>query len=102
MLHVILSTRSASSLCGLFPILLTFNAHVCHTGLGFLSRKNDRGHMTHQILVDYGQRPPGGEGYLRILEFLPDGNTVHVKSYSPLYDKYLRDAANQFTFQLDL
>jgi len=79
---------------------LTLNGHVCHTGLGFLSSKNDQGHMTHQMLVDYQQRQLGGEGYLRILEFLPDGKTVHVKSYSPLYDKYLRDAANQFTFQL--
>ena len=80
---------------------LTLNGHVCHSGLGFLSSKNDRGQMTHQMLVDYQQRPLGGEGYLRILEFLPDGKTVQVKSYSPLYDKYLRDAGNQFTFQLD-
>ena len=53
------------------------------------------------MLVDYQRRRLGGEGYLRILEFLPDGKTVHVKSYSPLYDKYLRDGGNQFTFQLD-
>ena len=79
---------------------LTLNGHVCHTGLGFLSSKNDQGHMTHQMLVDYQQRPLGGEGYLRILEFLPDGRTVQVKSYSPLHDKYLRDAGNQFRFQL--
>ena len=80
---------------------LTLNGHVCHSGLGFLSSKNDRGQMTHQMLVDYQQRPLGGEGYLRILEFLPDGKTVQVKSYSPFYDKYLRDAGNQFTFRLD-
>ncbi len=78
---------------------LTLNGHVCHTGLGFLSSKNDHGHMTHQMLVDYQQRQLGGEGYLRILEFLPDGKTVHVKSYSPLYDKYLQDAAQPVHLQ---
>jgi hypothetical protein len=79
----------------------TFNGHVCHSGLGLLTSKNDQGKMVHQMLVDYQVRPLGGEGYLRILEFLPDGKTVHVKSYSPLYDKYLKDARNQFSLTLD-
>jgi hypothetical protein len=43
----------------------------------------------------------GGEGFLRILEFPPDGKTVRVKTYSPLYDKYLQDRSQQFSFQLD-
>jgi hypothetical protein len=80
---------------------LTLNGHVCHTGLGFLSSKNDAGKTTHQMLVDYQMRQLGGESYLRILEFLPDGKTVHAKSYSPLYDKYLEDPADQFRFELD-
>ena len=42
----------------------------------------------------------GNDSYLRILEFLPDGKTVHVKSYSPLYDSYLQDEGNQFSFEL--
>ena len=81
----------------------TFNGHVCHTPncTGFLASKNDGGKTTFQMLVDYQARPLGGEGYLRILEFLPDGKTVRVKSYSPLFDKYIDDAANQFSFELD-
>jgi hypothetical protein len=81
--------------------VLTLNGHVCGRGLGFLSSKNDRGHWTHQMLVDYQVRQLGGEGYLRMLEFLPDGKTVRVRSYSPLYDRYLEDADNQFSFQFD-
>jgi hypothetical protein len=81
--------------------VLTFNGHVLNSGLGFLASKNDRGNVVHQMLANYQMRDLGGEGYLRILEFLPDGKTVHVKSYSPLYDKYLDDAANQFSFELD-
>jgi len=80
---------------------LTLNGHVCGSGLGFLASKNDAGKTTYQMLVDYQVRPIGGEGYLRILEFSPDGKTVQVKSYSPLYDQYLTDGANQFTFTLD-
>jgi hypothetical protein len=52
------------------------------------------------MLVNYQMRQLGGEGYLRLIEFLPDGKTVHVKSYSPLYDSYLQDAGNQFNFEL--
>jgi hypothetical protein len=81
--------------------VLTFNGHVLNSGLGFLAGKNDRGNVVHQMLVNYQMRELGGEAYLRILEFLPDGKTVHVKSYSPLYDKYLDDDANRFSFELD-
>ena len=81
--------------------VLTFNGHVLNGGLGFLASKNDRGAVVHQMLVNYQMRALGGEGYLRILEFLPDGKTVHALSYSPLYDKYLEDAGNQFSFELD-
>ena len=48
---------------------LTFNGHVCHTGLGFLSSKNDCGHMTHQMLVDYEQRQLGGAYFLHEYSF---------------------------------
>ncbi len=81
-------------------VVLTLNGHVCHSGVGFLSSKNDEGEAVHQMLVDYQSRPLGGDGYLRILEFLPDRKTVRVKSYSPLWDKYLEDANNQFSFEL--
>ena len=79
---------------------LVFNGHVGSHGLGFLASKNDRGNRVIKCWSTTNHAL-GGEGYLRILEFLPDGKTVHVKSYSPLYDKYLDDAANQFSFELD-
>jgi Calcineurin-like phosphoesterase len=80
---------------------LVFCGHVSIHGYSFLVSKNDRGNRVYQMLADYQSRQLGGEAYLRILEFLPDGKTVHVKSYSPLYDKYLNDAGNQFSFELD-
>jgi hypothetical protein len=80
---------------------LVFCGHVSIHGYGFLVSKNDRGKRVYQMMADYQSRPLGGEAYLRILEFLPDGKTVHVLSYSPLRDKYLSDAGNQFSFELD-
>jgi hypothetical protein len=80
---------------------MTFNGHVLNSGVGFLASKNDRGKTVYQMLVNYQFRKFGGEGYLRILEFLPDGKTVHVRSYSPLYDDYLQEPEQQFSFKLD-
>jgi hypothetical protein len=78
-----------------------FCGHVGAVGPGLLSSKNERGATVQQMLVDYQSRKLGGEGYLRILEFLPDGKTVHVKSYSPFYDAYLDSEDNQFSFELN-
>ena len=70
-------------------------------GRGFLTSVNDKEKKTHQMLVDYQSGQIGGGGFLRILEFQPDGKTVQAKSYSPLYDVYIRDPGSQFRFELD-
>ena len=79
---------------------LVFCGHTAARGTGLLASENDHGQTTQQMVVDYQSRQLGGEGYLRILEFLPDGKTVQVKSYSPLYDAYLSDPDNQFRFEI--
>jgi hypothetical protein len=38
---------------------------------------------------------------MRLVDILPDGKTVRVSSYSPLYDSYLTDADQTYTFTLD-
>lgn len=51
----------------------------------------------------------GGDGWLRILEFEPDGHTIGVRTFSPLFavskitcDKAWRTASyDQFTIDLD-
>jgi len=32
-----------------------------------------------------GKYGNGGDGWLRILEFMPDGKTIKVKTYSPFF-----------------
>jgi 3',5'-cyclic AMP phosphodiesterase CpdA len=80
---------------------LVLNGHVLGDGTGYLASKNDAGSTVHQILANYQMRELGGEGYLRLLEFRPDGRTVRVKSYSPLHDRYLLDPDQHFGLELD-
>lgn len=40
----------------------------------------------HTLLADYQARTNGGNGWLRILEFVPPENKINVKTYSPWLD----------------
>jgi hypothetical protein len=64
-------------------------------------RKNAvNGKLIHEMAVDVHGFPDGGGGYLRLMEFLPDGQTVQVKTYSPYLNHYLTDEEHQFTLTL--
>lgn len=52
--------------------------------------KNSAGHTVHQMMFNVqtlggGWNGNGGDGWLRILEFKPDGKTISVNTYSPLF-----------------
>lgn len=52
--------------------------------------KNAAGRDVHQMMFNVqtlggGWEGNGGDGWLRILEFCPDGKTIKVKTYSPLF-----------------
>jgi hypothetical protein len=83
------------------PFILVLNGHALGDGTGYLVSTTDAGTLCHQMLSNYQMKHLGGAGYLRLLEFLPDRNTVRVHSYSPLYDRYLWDADQAFSFTLD-
>ena len=72
--------------------VMTFNGHVLGDGTGYLASVTDKGNTCHQMLSNYQFRNLGGEGYMRLLEFLEDGRTVKVYTYSPLYDSFLTEA----------
>ncbi len=80
----------------------TFNGHVLGDGTGFRIDNNDAGKPVAQMLANYQMRNLGGEGYLRILEFQPDGKTVKVTSYSPIYNNFLNTADQEFQFEVPL
>ena len=49
--------------------------------------KNAAGRDVHQMMfnVQYLGGGNGGDGWLRLLEFLPDGKTIKASTYSPLF-----------------
>ena len=50
------------------------------------SAGKDVSQMTFNVqYVGGGPEGNGGDGWLRILEFMPDGKTIKVRTYSPLF-----------------
>lgn len=80
---------------------IVMNGHVLGDGVAYLASTTDTGTTCHQMLSNYQTRDMGGEAYLRLLEFLPDGRTVRVVTYSPLYDEILDEPEQNFTIALD-
>ena len=50
----------------------------------------------YQLLSDYQGRPNGGDGWLRIMEFVPSENKIYVRTYSPYLNQYETDSDSQF------
>lgn len=94
-------------------IELVLCGHI--SGEGYRMDKNKSGKPVHQILFDAqsmggGHREGnGGDGWLRILEFYPDGKTVKVKTFSPLFGisptsrphAWKKDARNEYIIRFD-
>jgi hypothetical protein len=83
-------------------IFLVLCGHELFNGTGYLRSVGDHGQQVHQILANYQgnvqpERPYFGGGYLRLMQFHPDGN-VQVKSYSPWLNQWLTSPDQQFGF----
>jgi hypothetical protein len=69
---------------------LGFDMVLCgHVGgdmVDYLTSETARGNTCHQLLFNAQFLPEGGQGWLRLLEFLPDGETLRVRTYSPYFD----------------
>ena len=73
-----------------------------HVGIaGYLKSKGINGNTVHQLVVDYQDIANGGNAWLRLLQFLPDGKTVRVRDYTPLLDETSRSRECAFEFALD-
>jgi predicted phosphodiesterase len=77
--------------------ILTLNGHVLGDGLGRVTTATPGGRAINQLLVNFQMRPKGGDGWLRLLEFRPDGKTVQVYDYSPTRGERNESKQNQFT-----
>lgn len=100
-------------------IRLVIAGHVCRINnwnyaVGFSVDKNSSGKKVSQMVfntqaIGGGFSGNGGDGWLRILEFLPDGKSIKASTFSPFFYSspstqflaWKKDARNEFTFTLD-
>ena len=74
--------------------------------VGYLCSPGEAGNRVHQMLFNAQRSGDAGDGWLRLLEFQPDGRTVVVKTFSPYREAkglscWRTDADDHFNFQLD-
>lgn len=81
-------------------IFLVVSGHVL--GVGLQTSINDDGGKVLEMLTDYQGLPNGGDGWLRSLQFVPGENKIHVKTYSPVLDKYNKDAKETFSLDYEM
>lgn len=100
-------------------IRMVFSGHIGSPDnvlghLGFREDRNAAGKKVTQMTFNAqalggGWHGNGGDGWLRILEFLPDGKRVKVKTFSPLFAispatrhmAWRTDAYDEFEFSID-
>lgn len=80
--------------------VLTLNGHVLGDGLGRTRTTTPAGRDVHQVLVNFQMKPRGGDGWLRLLEFQPDGQHVQTYDYSPTRNQRNASPDNQFLMKL--
>jgi hypothetical protein len=73
---------------------------VLEDGAGHVESRGDHGNTVHQLMANYQNRFEGGEGYMRLIEFLPDGQTIKVRSFSPSTNKLKIAGDQQFELKL--
>jgi hypothetical protein len=60
------------------------------------------GNTVYSLLADFSWRPSGGNGWLRIHEFVPASNVINVKTYSPYIDQYETNGDSQFSLNYNM
>ncbi len=81
-------------------LILMLAGHVAGEG-----RRTDvfGGNTVHTLMADYQSGyTNGGNGYLRIMQFLPAQNLLSVKTYSPYSNTSFTGSTSQFTLPVNL
>ena len=81
-------------------VVLVLSGHVLGDGAGRVTSKTQKGSLVHQVLANYQMLAEGGQGWLRLMEFLPDGDTIQVRTYSPVLDQFNTDPQHQFRLRV--
>lgn len=79
-------------------IAIVLSGHACYT-----NRRTDTGvagNIVHEMVVDYQRDVNGGNGWLRLLQILPDGKTIRSREYSPKLDLTCTMPDRTFDFEI--
>jgi hypothetical protein len=71
-------------------------------GEGKRTDTGSNGNTIYTLLSDYQGYTNGGNGYLRIMQFSPAGNSIAVTTYSPYLSTYESDASSAFALNYDM
>ena len=69
---------------------MVLNGHVMGRHAAYRKDEADDGHNVHQMVFNAqglggsAEKSNGGDGWLRLLTFEPDGKTVTARTFSPL------------------
>ena len=78
-------------------ISMVLSGHLTNGQAGHRSDIADGGNLVNEIFANYQTFPNGGDGWLRIMTFHPDSNTISIQTYSPFLKRFKTDDRNQFT-----
>jgi len=76
------------------------SGHVKGDGLAHLASRGSHRQRVHQFAVNYQTLENGGQGFLRLMEFLPNQKGVQIKTYSPWKKAFKTDAQNQYLIEV--
>ena len=81
-------------------VKFVISGHALHDGTGRLASRGKAGSTVHQIVANYQNRE-GAWGFMRLMEFQPDGRHVYVKTFSPSRRSYITNSRNQFVLDME-
>ena len=86
-------------------IFLVLCGHIVCGSIPGTARRSSigsNGNTVHQVLSDYQSLPNGGDGYLRVMRFVPKENKIYVTTYSPFLRKSLTNDQNEFVLPYEM
>jgi len=73
---------------------------------GLLTSQGKHGNIVHQVQADYWYwdvpEIKAGSGFLRILTFRPDENSIDIQTYSPVTDTFLTRPKSAFSLDYQM
>ncbi|WP_083861939.1 DNRLRE domain-containing protein [Halogeometricum pallidum] len=85
-------------------VFMVLGGHFHYTdGQWKQTSTNTAGTAIYEMLADYQHYANGGDGWMRLIKFIPDGGSgsldrVSVRTYSPSRKQYKTDGRSQFSF----